>query len=646
MHPSLVSYCKQHDVCSLRKADVRAAARSRYAIKRAETDPVEAALEIQAAYDAVDDGTATQEQRNLVNKTDDVRRAIERRRRQQTAVDRIYGKGWTYEGSDKLGLVADKAYQLPRSETGLRSEGDPILKRVIASAGKPKRRRKDSDELPANALRTGPSAAKSWRQMIPIVAHDETYFFFSVNCIDLWRHDKDPNKAKGEKWVFESEEHMIAWLHAKHADGELAFLPTFAIYTPDDRYPGKIPSVHFYYMLPDDGIKAEGHGTSGVWEGQKKQLSMLEQVQAKLNEQLEADPGGLANPYHGKHPCGPHNRYVRINTTHMPTIGEMFEGLDCGYSRREMARRQGCQRLAAIGLDPSKSNTFFTTTAFEARHAVRETYLDDRSVYETDAHAECAYDAAWKALQAHIKRLGRDLPANAAEVLENLLHGCIAWAIEDFAPDMINRSGYNPGAAAHLIKPTDDARTRMIIGQTVGAESRSRDSKRLVAKAEFDIEAEGGEITVSEVSRRTGLHRKTCARHMFEARVQAVAAQMLKIVRSTNHHTPTRPMVRFQGCVWGVQTTGSVQIKPSKPQQIVIEHAQHPDDVPIAWRPPDFEDWKHRKLLEYSQAVRSGRFTVSGIRGRTTGSNIIDFLSSDTVTRYAPSRDSGNTPSA
>ncbi|MEH2512243.1 hypothetical protein V1291_003597 [Nitrobacteraceae bacterium AZCC 1564] len=642
MHASLVSYGKQYDHHSAVKIAARASGRKavverRLAIGQEELDrrAKEKSKAIAAAYDAVSGGTASQEQRDLVNKTEDATRQIQRTRNQQSALDRIYVEGWNYPGSDVLGLVAGKAHQGPQTVFGLASENDPILKRVIASAGKPKRRDKETGEIPKNALRTGPSSDKCWRQMKPLVAHDETYFNFSVNCIDMWRHDLDRDKAKGTNWLYDSEEHMIADLHHKYAIGALSFVPQFAVYTPDDFYPGKIVSAHVYYMLPDDGI--EGHGTSGVWRDQKRQLGMLDMVQAKLNDQLGADPGGLANPYNGKHPTGPHNRYVRINTTHLPTLGEMFEGLDCRYSRREMGGIQGRKRLANIGLDPDASNSFWIVTSEEARAGVRIAYKGDQKLYRKPEHAERAFDVAWAAMREHVKASGKNLPPESEEVLYNLLEGCIKSAIEDFKPDLVNRAGYNPGAAAHLMRPTDSAEERMSKGQSVGAASKVRHSKRLIAEAIASIEAECGEITVSEVSRRSGRGRKCCAHHMFEAHVARIASQMLAIVRSTDNNTPPRPGVRFQGGVWGVQTTGKLKIKPSRPQQIIVEHAHHPDDIPIAWRPPNWEEWKQQKLLEYGRTLRSGRTTMSGKRRRTTGSDLIDFVSSSSVTRYVGS---------
>lgn len=589
---------------------------------------------IAVAYAAVEDRTATEEQRELVIKTDAANQAMLRMRDQQSSMDRIYVEGFSYPGSQFSGLVAGKAHQAPFTLYGLPSEEEPLLKRVIASMGSPKRRDKETGEVPKNALRTGPRADKCWRQMNPLVAHDEVYGFFSVNCRDMWRHDCDA--PIGENFLYASEEHALADLHGKHAAGELDLLPQFGVYTPDELFPGTVPSVHWVYVLPDDGIKEPGHGSSGVWEGQKLQSSMLEQVQATLNLQLGADPGGLANMYHGKHPCGPNNKIIWVNKTHLPTLGAMFEVLDCGRGRREMAGYQGRQRLADIGLDPEASNSFFTITSEEALYAARAVFKKDRKVFGKPEHRELAFDLAWERLQGHIEAAGKALPADAGEVLEHLLHSCIEWAMNDFNPARANRAYYNPGAAAHLIQPTDDERTRQQKGQTVGAATKRRNSRRLIADAMSEIEAEGGEVTISSVARHSGLARSTVRDNMSAAVVSSIAGKMLSAVRSVDEETPAAAPLATDWGVWGVEIAGSVQITLSSPSITVIDSVQHHDDLPKSWRPTDWDGFRERKLRDYAHGVRSGRIDTARPRQRTTGANLIDFLTSGSVRRYAP----------
>ncbi|MGM4916297.1 hypothetical protein [Tardiphaga sp. 813_E8_N1_3] len=649
MHSSLVTFSQSYDVVRdgriavrerTKKAQIDALSRlsddDRDALRKAERDAkIARSVDIQQAYHAVSAGDPTQEQRDLVCKTDDTNRHLLRMRGEQTAEERIYTVGHFYPGSHIAGPVGGKAIQGPKRTFGLLSEGDPIRKRFIASCGKPKRRNKTTGEVPKTALRAGPSKDKMWRQMQPLVAHDEVNVQFSVNCVDFWRHDKDT--PPGKKWLFDSEEAMVAHYFNEYAEGRLGVLPTFAVHTPDDRYPGRVVSAHVYCMLPDDGIKEAGHGSSGVWEGQKLQHAMLEQVQAKLNEQLGADPGGLSNMYQGKHPCCPQNRYVPINVSHLMTLGEMFEALDCGGGpgRYEMAHRQGRQRLQGLGLDPEASNSFFTVTSEEGLYAVRAAYKADRKIYGKQAHGERAFDLAWLKIQAHIATCGKDLPYEAIETLEGLLHGAIAWALVDFDPSRVNRAPYNPGAAAHLILPTDDEATRQRKGQTVSAESKRRHSRRLIADAKAAIEAEGGELTISELARRTGLARDTVRNNLTAAVVEATANEMLAVVRSVNETTAPSSGVAVQSGVWGVSLSGSIEIKLSSQPEIVIQSVQHPDDLPISWRPIDWDGFRDRKLREYAHGVRSGRIDSSKPRRRTTGANLVDFLTGGPVRRYA-----------
>jgi hypothetical protein len=651
MHASLVTFSQAYDVVR----DGRIAARERTereqanalnrlsdadraALQQAERDAkIVRAQAIQEAYDAVSADEATQEQRDLVLRTDDTNRHLQQMRGEQCAEERIYTVGHFYPGSHIAGPVGGKAVQGPKRTFGLLSEGDPIRKRFIASCGKPKRRDKETGEVPKNALRAGPSKDRMWRQMKPLVAHDEVQVQFSVNCIDFWRHDVDT--PTGVKWLFDSEEAMVAHYFNEYAEGRLSVLPVGAVHTPDDRYPEKVVSAHVYYMLPDDGIKEEGHGSSGVWEGQKLQHAMLEQVQAKLNEQLGADPGGLSNMYQGKHPTCPQNRWVPICTTHVLTLGEMFEALDCGggHGRYEMAHRQGRQRLAGLGFDPEASNSFFTVTSEEGLYAVRAVYKADRKVYGKQAHGERAFELAWSKVQAHIATCGKDLPYEAIETLEGLLHGAIAWALAAFNPSLTNRSPYNPGAAAHLILPTDDERTRQIKGQTVSSESKRRHSRRLIADAKAEVEAEGGKLTISELARRTGLARDTVRNNLFPAVVEATANELLAVVRSVDETTPPVSGVAVQSGVWGVTSEGSLNITLSSQSEIVIQHAEHPDDIPISWRPADWTAFRTRKIREFARGARSGRIDASKPRPRPVGANVIDFLSAGSVRRH-PSR--------
>jgi hypothetical protein len=185
---------------------------------------------------------------------------------------------------------------------------------------------------------------------------------------------------------------------------------------------------------------------------------------------------------------------------------------------------------------------------------------------------------------------------------------------------------------------TDDEATRQRKGQTVSAESKRRHSRRLIADAKSEIEAEDGTLTISELARRAGLSRDAVRRNLTPAVVEATANEMLAVVRSVDETATPVPGVAVQSGVWGVTLEGSVEIKLSSQPDIVIEAAEHPDDLPISWRPTDWDGFRDRKLREYGQRIRSGRIDASKPRQRTTGANVLDFITAGGVRRYAPKK--------
>ena len=102
---------------------------------------------------------------------------------------------------------------------------------------------------------------------------------------------------------------------------------------------------------------------------------MLGQVIAALNLLLKADPGGLANPYHGKNPLSPHCHYTIINDAHFPTLSEYLAGLDINLDRVLMARKMSVAQMTNAGFDFGQSNSYFSTVSKVCNSAAKALFV-------------------------------------------------------------------------------------------------------------------------------------------------------------------------------------------------------------------------------------------------------------------------------
>jgi hypothetical protein len=321
VHHSLVALSRVHREISSIRSRRRVAARERAREKFRKVTPAvleERAKALEAAHAACLNHTATQAQRDLVNKADQEAFFAARARMDQTAQDRIYCAGYEWAG----GLVAGKYWQNKFTVRRLKSWEHPLLECFLRA----------TPAASSGEFKAGPAKDKCHTQWRKIHGADQVYFSFGQRCKDMFRVELDlswPSVAAFKSALF-------------HAD--LPFLPHVAAWIFDDRLPGQVLRPHLYFLLPED---------HAVWfdEYQKR---LLREVIAGLTKSLltlGADPGGLANPFHGKNPLSVHCDYEIIQDTHFPMLKEYAEGLDVSMDPRLMTRVLATSKLVSAGFD-------------------------------------------------------------------------------------------------------------------------------------------------------------------------------------------------------------------------------------------------------------------------------------------------------
>jgi hypothetical protein len=270
----------------------RVTARERERDKRRNTSPAvleDRAKSLESAYNAISNHTATQDQRDLVNKADEAAYFAARARMDQTAQDRIYVTGYEWPG----GLVGGKYWQNKNTYRGLKSWRHPLLECFLRATPK----------ASSGEFKAGPAKDKCYTQWRKIHGSDHAYFSFGQRCKDMFRIELD--KAWPSVAAFKS-----ALFHS-----DLPFLPHIAAWIFDDRLPGHVLNPHLYFVLP------EGHA---VWSDEYQQRLMRAVIAGltKMLLTLGADPGGLANPWHGKNPLSVHCDYEIIQDDHFPMLSE------------------------------------------------------------------------------------------------------------------------------------------------------------------------------------------------------------------------------------------------------------------------------------------------------------------------------------
>ena len=488
----------------------------------------------------------------------------------------------------KVGGRQQNAFVLPNP---IISWQHPFLLRIVASTARCGRH---------GTVRAGMAKDRNYEHSRKISAFFNPYVAFSVRCLDMWRVDIDRSFAN-----IEELRKFIAAL-------DLLFPINLGAWIPDDENPG-IHNPHLYFYLPD------GHA---VWDN-KNHRRMLDRIIAAVTlalKPLGADPGGLANPFHGKNPVSPHCSYAILDEE-MFTLSEFNQVLDLKDDRVLTARAMNNAALSEA-LDFSQSNQFLTSAGRAATMAAREVYRADPSIIHVyDKFIDAVIDNAMGRID---EMAGVD--SKTRKVLEAQVRRSARWAVDTFEPEALTAAFHDPGAAKHLIKPGDDLTTRKQIGQLVGAKSRERTAFDKVSAAAVEILREAGGVwpELSDLRKllieKSGLGRTCVNKHLPAACVRASATLALT--------TPTE--VSRQSKVQGAGPLFGLPIPPVA----LISTINRLSDLPISWQESVPDDVK--RLIELRQARSRRRNTLEDRLPtvRAVGANLIDFLQAGRVVRH------------
>jgi hypothetical protein len=424
-----------------------------------------------------------------------------------------------------------------------------------------------------------------WRK---IIGYDEPYFFFGERCKDMFRVDVD-------RW-FRNARVLRRWLKKLQASGKLSFLPHVVCWICDDKRPG-IWNPHLYFLLPEG---------SAVWNNTAHHR-LLKQVASQLTEALGGDLGGLSNLFMGKNPLSPHCDYEIINDESFPTLSEYAKSMKLKHGAKAMARKLGVGRLAEVGFDAAKSNTYFSKIACAGREAVKQLF---RSGFRCDDYHEFLKATA----EIVSEVMAAEIPKatwKQREAIEKLVESCSRWAVDHFDPAKMDTSGRDVGAAAHLIDPTDDKATRQGKGGAYAAKTvAERNCAKVAVAIRKALIAGGPEPTFTQIVEATGFSLNTVKKHWFPAFTQASAS------------------LSIQSLVKGV----SPQLPPSKPTLQTLRTAETVAEIPEAWRSVDLDDHFRVKALRETRRRRIKNQSTEPIRPRIiTGKRLIDFVACGAV---------------
>jgi hypothetical protein len=506
----------------------------------------------------------------------------------QSSEDRIHDRGYTWPG----GMVAGKYFQRSFQSNKLPSEEHWLWRRFLTA----------SPCASSGLFMAGPTKSGCrpiWRK---IIGYDEPYVSFGERCKDMWRIDLDRE--------FRSARDLRRWLNKLCKCGRLPFLPHVACWFFDDRHPGVVFNPHLFFLLP------EGHA---VW-GDPVHHRLLKQVIATLNRALGGDPGGLANPFHGKNPLSLHCERMIINDTSFPKLGDYVAGMkkaniaideDPELTTRQMVVAE----LRKADFNKAQSNTYFTKVAEIANSAAHSLYGNGFRIGDVDEFlcatievasevlAEDSFDMNWKQKQA----------------IKKLVGSCARWAVLHFDPTKRDHHHY-VGAAAHLMKDTDDKKTRQGKG---GAYAATRVAERNQAKVSLAIRSAleaRREPPFQEIADETGLSLNCVKKHWLSAYIQAAA------------------MLSIQSMVKGVHT-----ILIPKPGPETLKRAETIEQIPLSWRSEttDLALTDHFRVRElrriHLRRLRPQRFPPRN-PWIPPGRNVVDFMASGSVRRFTSGR--------
>jgi hypothetical protein len=501
-------------------------------------------------------------------------------RYRQSSHDRLMGSGYQWAG----GLVANKYFQKPFIKKGLISEEHWLLQRFIAACAK----------ASTGEFKAGKSKDTCWAIRRKIIGFDEPYVFFGQRCKELFRVDLD-------RW-FADEAELRAWLGDLMERGTLKFMPHVVSWIFDDVRPG-IYNPHVWFVLPEG---------SAVWDD-KLQHCMLNQVIASLTLALGGDPGGLSSPFHGKNPVSVHCDYTILNDESFPTLGDYAKGMKLTHAAARMARKIMNDRMAEVGFDPRESNTWFTGVSRAAREAAKQLYKSGFRIGHTAEFEEAVYEITLAAMETDLPRMN----AKQRENVEKLVETCSRWTVSHFDPTKMDKSGLSAGAAAHLMLPEDDAKTRKGKG---GAYAAKVEGERYCGEVAVAIgkalQAGGAEPTFRQIADATGFVLNTVKKHWLQAFAQAVASLSIQIL--VKGVAPSTKPYKASQAIPGDPSHGPEHERTARSVAGSSPHRPFPGQAARGNR----------------SKRRSGR-PIAPVRVRAMpGRNVIDFLSAGGVRIY------------
>lgn len=584
---SIAEFSASYDVASSDKSYARTRRRNAREERRAKDNESgeldRRRQELMVAFDAVTANTATEQQRRLVRDATDAEFFAKLYKGQQDAWDRMFGTGFVHPG----GMVAGKYWRDAFIAHGLRSWEHPYIQRFVASMAR----------AGSGKLRTGPAKDRCYRQFMKLPALDELYGFFCEECRDMFRLDLDR--------TFDSEAHLRAYVNDKVREAGLAAAPHVAVWIPDDRYHGLIIKPHLYVLLP------EGYA---VWPtSPPQQQRLLNQVINGLTRAFGCDPGGLANPWHGKLPTSPLTEYIILQDTHLPTLGEWAEALDVEYDPALIARRMMNDRMTTAGFDAADSNTWFSSVRDLANEAGRMLFKSGGfNITEQAAFAAKAVDVITPVVIDLIKP-----DALQHKTIIKLIETCTKFMVVNFDPAKMDTTSRDRGAAAHLMKECDTAKVRMSKGQGHSAAVKVRRTRATMSAVMVKMIKAGEEPTISNVAKASGRAYNTVKTHFFQCYVTAVASISVQYLVKGVHPLPRKP----------------------GPSTKLLLTANRPSDIPGSWTPWSgdtvlAENFKRKAVsLHRLRLRRPGTMsTVESIKA--PGYNVMSFMSPGSMTVY------------
>lgn len=555
------------------------------------------------AYNAVLDRTATDEQRKLVRNAEDAKFFAQRYQAGPDAYDRIFGKGFQWPG----GLVAGKYYRRPFAARGLRSWEHPYIRRFVASMAR----------AWTGRLRTGDAKDTCVSQFSKLGALDLPYGFVSDQCRDIVRGDSDRD--------FPSRAHLIAWIEEKTREAGLPASVHMATWIPDDTRPGWIIHPHIWIILP------EGHAvwpiyptdTDEIRKRKEQQQRLLTQVISGLTKAYDCDPGGAAFAFHGKIPTSPLCDYVIIQDTHMPTLGEWAEALDVCYDPELMARRMMAERLKDAGVDHADSNTWWSTVRDLANVAGNVDFKSGGDISNRHTFAKRAAAIITPTAMSELRP-----SASQRRTVEKLIDTCCRYMAANFDPAKLDLHRRDRGAAAHLMQPGDDVKTKMRRGQTYSAGVVVARTRRHLSQIMITEMKSGREPTIASITRLSGRAYNTVKAHFFACYVTAIASlavqALVKGVSTSSVHTIDNPITTIP--TTSVVSTAMITSMVPSPWQTILGHRGIADRLR-----------RTQASIDLRRRRRSGAMSVTQ-SSYVVGSHTLEFLSSGPVTIHRSTR--------